>query len=177
MYKGQLVNLRLLTLSDIDFITDFLNQEHVMEYRIEEMPRFTYKEQLVKKFKENMEKRNNDNEVHMVIETKDNKVIGEIGFNRIFWKNGIGYMYHYMGDKNYIEGGYSEEAIRLFLEFAFKEQNIRKVKTLVLANDVNKIDACRINGFQVEVLYKEEVLCHGNYLDVYEMAILKDEYF
>lgn len=177
MYKGQLVNLRLLTLSDIDCITDFLNQEHVMEYKIEEMPRFTYKEQLVKKFKEHMDKHHYSNKVHMVIETKDNKVIGAIGFNHIFWKNGLGYMYYYIGDKKCIDGGYSEEAVRLFIEYAFKEQNIRKIKTLVLANDVSKIDACRINGFQVEVLYKKEVLCHSKYLDVYEMAILKDEYF
>lgn len=176
MYKGDLVNLRLQTLSDMDCLADFLSSELVMESMVHDMPRFTYKEHLEKKFKDRMEKRHDGNDVHLTIETKDGAVIGEIGFDFIFWKNGYGYMYQYIGDEQYIDGGYREEAIKLFLEFAFKEGNVRKVKAQTLANDARNIEAYRANGFQIEVLYKEEVLRHGDFLDVYEMAVLKDEY-
>ena len=176
MYMGSLVNIRLQTLSDMDFLMDFQNREHVMESLMHEMPRFTYKEQLVKKFKERVEKRHVDNEVHMTIETKDGKVIGAMGFDFIFWKNGFGFMYQYIGDENYLVGGYYEEALKLFLEFAFNEGNVRKIKTQVLANDIRIADAYKANGFQVEVVHREEVLKHGKYLDVLELALLRENY-
>lgn len=176
MYSGSLVNLRLQTLSDMNFLADFRNREHIMDSLIHEMPRFTYKEQLEKKFRERLEKRHVDNEVHMTVETKDGKVIGAIGLDFIFWKNGFGYMYQYIGDEKFLEGGYSEEAVKLFLEFAFNEGNVRKLKAQVLSQDIRNLEAYRANGFQVEVTYKEEVLKHGKYLDVLELALLRDEY-
>ncbi len=176
MYMGSLVNIRLQTLSDMDFLADFQNRPHMMESLVHEMPRFIYKEQLVKKFKELMEKRHVDKEVHMTIETKDGKVIGAIGLDFIFWKNGFGFMYQYIGDENYIVGGYYEEALKLFLEFAFYEGNVRKIKTQVLATDVRNVETLKTNGFQVEVVHKEEVLKHGKYLDVLELALLRENY-
>lgn len=176
MYLGNLVNIRLQSLSDMDLLADFRNRPHIMESLIYEMPRFTYKEQLIKKFKEFMEKRHVDKEVHLTIETKDGKVIGAIGLDFIFWKNGFGYMYQYIGDENYLVGGYFEEALKLFLEFAFHEVNVRKIKTQVLANDVRTLDAYKEKGFQLEVVHQEEVLKHGNYLDVFELALLKENY-
>lgn len=177
MYKGSLVNLRLQTLSDMDYLADFQNREHMMESMIHEMPRFTYKEQLAKKFKERLEKRHVDNEVHMTIETTDGKVIGAIGLDFIFWKNGFGFMYQYIGDERYFEGGYGGEAVKLFLEFAFNEANVRKIKTQVLAEDLRNLEMLKANGFQVEITHREEVLKHGKYLDVLELALLREEYF
>jgi RimJ/RimL family protein N-acetyltransferase len=176
MYIGSLVNLRLQTFSDMNFLAAFQNREHIMESMIHEMPRFTYKEQLAKKFKERMEKRHVDNEVHMTIETKDGTVIGAIGLDFIFWKNGFGFMYQYIGDEDYLKVGYREEALKLFLEFAFNEGNLRKIKTQVLANDVKSVEVYKANGFQVEVIHREEVLKHGKYLDVLELALLRDDY-
>ena len=176
MYTGSLVNLRLQILSDMDLLADFQNRPHIMEALIHEMPRFTYKEQLAKKFKERMEKRHVDNEVHMTIETKDGKVIGAIGLDFIFWKNGFGFMYQYIGDENYIDGEYYEEALKLFLEFAFNEGNVRKIKTQALANNTRVIEAYKSNGFQLEVVHREEVLKHGKYLDVLEFALLREDY-
>ena len=176
MYIGSLVNIRLQTLSDMDFLADFHNREHMLEAQINEMPRFTYKEQLVKKFRERLEKRHVDNEVHMTIETKTGKVIGAIGLDFIFWKNGFGYMYQYIGDEQYFEGGYSEEAVKLFLEFAFNEGNVRKIKAQVLAKDTRNLQVLKANGFQPEVTHRAEVLKHGKYLDVLELALLREEY-
>lgn len=176
MYMGSLVNIRLQTLSDMDFLADFQNREHVMESLVHDMPRFTYKEQLVKKFKERLEKRHVDNEVHMTIETKDGQIIGAVGLDFIFWKNGVGFMYQYIGDENYLVGGYHEEALKLFLEFAFREGNVRKVKTQVLENDVINLEVLKANGFQVEVVHEKEVLKHGKYLDVQELALLRENH-
>jgi RimJ/RimL family protein N-acetyltransferase len=176
MYLGSMVNIRLQTLSDMGSLADFRNRPHIMESLVHEMPRFTYSEQLVKKFKERMEKRHIDSELHMTIKTKDGKVIGAVGLDFIFWKNGFGFMYQYIGDENYLVGGYFEEALKLFLEFAFNELNVRKIKTQVLANDARTLVAYKEKGFQVEVVHQEEVLKHGKYLDVLELALLRENY-
>jgi RimJ/RimL family protein N-acetyltransferase len=176
MYNGNLVNLRLQTLSDMEFLADFQNRPHMLESSVNEMPRFAYKEQLIKKFKERLEKRHVDNEVHMTIETKDGKVIGAVGLDFIFWKNGFGFMYQYIGDEDYLDGGYNEEALKLFLEFAFNEGNVRKIKTQVLANDLKSIAIYKSKGFQVEIVHREEVLKHGKYLDSLELAMLREDY-
>ncbi len=169
MFKGSLVNLRYQSLEDQKTMADFLNQEHIMETRSYNVPKFSYKEQLEKEYKQRFEK-DDDNSLHMAIETLDGKLIGAIGVEFVFWKNGFAFMYQFIGDKAYLEGGYREEAIKLFSEFASIEGNIRKLKAVVQSNDPLSLEAYKASGFEVEVTHKEEVLCHGKYLDVYEMA-------
>ncbi len=176
MFSGNLVNIRMQTLSDMEHLAAFRNRPHIMDSFIHEMPRFTYKEQLEKKLKERLDRRHGDTDVHLTVETKDGKVIGAVGLDFIFWKNGFGAMYLYIGDEAYIGGGYREEALDLFLEFAFKEANVRKIKIQVLADDAISVGIYKSKGFQVEVVYHEEVLRHGKYLDVLELALLKEEY-
>lgn len=175
MFKGSLVNLRLQTLNDMEILAGFMNSDLYFEALTHDMPRFTYKEQLVKQFKDRLDK-HKENELHLTVETLDGKVIGAVGFEFIFWKNGFGFMYQFIGDPDYIDGGYSEEAIRLFMEFAFNENNVRKLKTQVLANDERNLKAFMANGFKTEVIHQQEVLKHGKYLDVLEFALLRDEY-
>ncbi len=175
MLKGKLVKLRHQSFDDQAILAGFLNQEHVMELRSSELPRFSYKEDLEKKYKERFEK-HDDNDYHLTIETLDGKVIGSIGVMFVFWKNGFAYMYQLIGDKEYVEGGYREEAIELFTEFSFLEGNVRKLKVSVQENDQRSLEAFKSCGYELEVTHKEDVLCHGKYLDVYELAIFKDQF-
>ncbi|MFZ5352715.1 MAG: GNAT family N-acetyltransferase [Bacillota bacterium] len=169
MLNGKLVRLRHQSFADQAIIADFLNKEHIMEVRGYETPRFTYREQLEKKYKERFE-RHNDNDFHLIIETSDGKVIGAIGVDFVFWKNGFAYMYQYIGDTEYLSGGYREEAIRLFTEFAFLEGNIRKIKTSVPSNDLSSMEAFKAAGYEIEITHVKDVLVHGKYIDVYEMV-------
>lgn len=174
MYNGSLVRIRHQTLFDLEILANFQNQEHVMAASIE-IPRFTYKEHLLRKYRERLD-RPNDNDMHLVIETITGKVIGAIGLDLILWKNGIAYLYQYIGDDNYLVGGFREEAIQLFLEFMFLEGNIRKLKTNVLASDTQSLQALMTNGFEVEVINCEDVLKSGSYVDVYELARFREDY-
>lgn len=174
MYKGQLVNLRFPTTSDIEFFARFQNQEYIINTYRFDTPGFIYKETLLKNFKEKCENDRPTNDFRLTIETKDGKVIGEIGLEWIFWKNSSSYMYQYIGELDYLEGGYKEEAIKLFLEAIFDEMNIRKLKIFTIANDQNSLTALKNNNFKIEVIHKEDVLQHGKYIDVYEMAAFRD---
>lgn len=175
MYKGSLVNIRHQSVNDMSKLAEFMCTPRYIETHSYENPRFTYKEGLEKKFKERMEKHDH-NELHMVIETTDGKVIGAIGVSGNFWKNGLTWIYSYIGDAAYLEGGYYEEAIELLLEFLFIEANARKLKINIQSNDPQGIAAYKAKGFETEVVFKEDVLCHGKYIDTYDMAIFKDDY-
>jgi RimJ/RimL family protein N-acetyltransferase len=175
MYRGSLVNIRHQSINDMSKLAEFMCTPRYLETHGYDDPRFAYKEGLEKKFKERMEKHDH-NELHMVIETVDNKVIGAIGIDGNFWKNGLTWMYSYIGDVEYLEGGYYEEAIALMLEFLFAEGNARKIKVNIQSNDQYGLSAYMSNGFTTEVVFMEDVLCHGKYIDTYDMCIFKDEY-
>ncbi|OGO78569.1 MAG: hypothetical protein A2Y23_13355 [Clostridiales bacterium GWB2_37_7] len=175
MYRGSLVNLRHQSITDMSKLAEFMCTPRYIETHGNEAPRFTYKEGLEKKYKERMEKHDH-NELHMVIETIDKKVIGAIGINGNFWKNGLTWIYSFIGDVEYLEGGYYEEALDLMLEFLFVEANARKVKINIQSNDPQGMAAYKTRGFSTEVVFKEDVLCHGKYIDTYDMVMFKDDY-
>lgn len=175
MYKGSLVKIRHQSIHDLGRLAEFQNSVRYMETHGHNDPRFVSKEALEKKYKERMEKHNH-NELHLVIETVEGKVIGGIGIDGNFWKNGLTFLYSYMGDDEYLQGGYYEEAVELMLEFLFVEGNARKVKISLQSNDAYSVAAYQAKGFQIEVTAKGDVLSHGKYIDVYEMAIFKEDY-
>lgn len=175
MYKGSLVNIRHQSLNDMGKLAEFMCSPRYIETHSSDDPKFFFKEGLEKQYKERMEKHNH-NELHMIIETLEGKLIGIIGINGNFWKNGLTWVYSYISDDEYLQGGYYEEALGLLLEFLFIEGNARKVIINMQSNDPHGMAACKTNGFATEVVFKEEVLCHGKYIDTYNMAIFKDEY-
>lgn len=175
MYRGSLVNIRHQALSDMAKFAEFQCKPRFIETHGYDLPRFTFKEGLEKQYKERMEKHDHGS-LHLAIETVDGKVIGAVGIDWTFWKNGVSNIYSYIGDDEYLEGGYHDEAMKLFLEFLFIEGNARKVKTNVQSNDPEKLEVYKANGFNIDVHYKEDVLCHGKYIDTYDMSIFKDDY-
>jgi RimJ/RimL family protein N-acetyltransferase len=175
MYKGSLVNIRFQSINDMGKLAEFMCSPRYIETHSNDDPRFFYKEGLEKKFKERMEKHDH-NDLHMIVETIDGKVIGTIGVHGNFWKNGLTWIYSSIGDDEYLQGGYYEEALSLLLEFLFTEGNARKVIIHIQSNDPHGLAACEANGFITEILFKEEVLCHGTYIDTNRLVIFKDEY-
>lgn len=175
MYVGSLVKLRHQSINDMAKLAEFRCKPRYIETHGYDLPRFAYKEALEKQYKERMEKHDH-NSLHMVIETIDGKVIGEIGIDGNFWKNGLTWIYSYIGDDEYLEGGYHDEALKLLLEFQFIECNARKIKAMVQENEQEKLAIYKANGFNVEVCLKGDILCHGEYIDAYSVAIFKDDY-
>lgn len=71
--------------------------------------------------------------------------------------------------------GYGTEAVRLLLDFAFKDLNLHRVYLNVFANNVRAIRAYEKAGFSREGLLRGAAYIDGNYLDVIVMGILRDE--
>ena len=68
-------------------------------------------------------------------------------------------------------------AIECILEKAFTEYGMHKVYSYVFANFADEVHLLIRSGFFAEALFRNEALdINGHYVDVYRMAITKDEW-
>ena len=81
-----------------------------------------------------------------------------------------------IGDKAYWGQGYGREAINLLLDYAFRLRNIRKVWLRVNGNNERGIRAYRACGFVEEGRLRAHVWSNGQYIDLVQMGILRDEW-
>lgn len=72
--------------------------------------------------------------------------------------------------------GYGTEAIRLLLDFAFRDLNLHRVHLQVFATNMAAIRAYEKVGFHSEGVMREAAHIDGAYVDVLIMGILRDEY-
>lgn len=81
-----------------------------------------------------------------------------------------------IGDKAYWGKGYGREAIQLLLDYGFRLRNFRKVWLKVLGNNERGIRAYRACGFVEEGRLRAHVWSNGQYVDLVQMGVLRDEW-
>jgi len=81
-----------------------------------------------------------------------------------------------IGDKDYWAKGYGREAITLLLDYAFRLRNIRKVWLQVHGHNPRAISAYKACGFIEEGRLRAHVWSSGQYVDLVQMGVLRDEW-
>jgi RimJ/RimL family protein N-acetyltransferase len=81
-----------------------------------------------------------------------------------------------IGDKAYWSRGYGRETIGLLLEYAFRYVNIRRVWLQVWANNERGIRCYLACGFVEEGRLRRHVWSQGQYIDLVEMGVLREEW-
>ena len=81
-----------------------------------------------------------------------------------------------IGDKGYWGRGYGSDAIRLLLDYAFRLRNIRRIYLTVNSTNERAIGAYRRCGFVEEGRLRQHVWSAGQYIDLVNMGILRDEW-
>lgn len=72
--------------------------------------------------------------------------------------------------------GYGTDAVRLLLDFAFKDLNLRRVYLHVFSTNLAAIRVYEKAGFTREGLLRSAAYINGEYVDVVAMGILQEEY-
>ena len=72
--------------------------------------------------------------------------------------------------------GYGYQATRLILRYAFETIGLNKVFLRVLSGNESAIKSYMKAGFRQEGLFREDVILHGEPIDVIFMAILSSEW-
>jgi len=81
-----------------------------------------------------------------------------------------------IGDKNYWGKGYGTSAVREALRRGFREMGLRRIQLHVRADNLRAIRCYETCGFQHEGLLRQTVFKHGQYLDLLNMGILREEW-
>jgi RimJ/RimL family protein N-acetyltransferase len=106
----------------------------------------------------------------------DGQYIGYCGLRNISSRHGIMELGIMIGDRDYWGQGYGREVIRLLLHYAFHYLGTRRIELTTHAKNERAIRCYLACGFVEEGRPRKVVWIEGEYVDLVNMAILRDEW-
>jgi len=170
--------IRDLTIDDLENHHTLISDNIVMEYLQD------IKTNNIQESKENLLKAINDisskdrKYYFFVMENKDTKeFIGEIGYT-VMENTPFGKMVHlgYFIMEKYWNKGYTTEALKRVLEYSFEENNVYRISTGCVKENISSEKVMQKNGFIKEAEYKEYIFHNGKLKDRVEYRLLKYEW-
>jgi methionyl-tRNA formyltransferase/GNAT superfamily N-acetyltransferase len=104
------------------------------------------------------------------------KLIGSCQLHSVNYVHRSAELQTRIGDTSQRGQGYGMEAVRLLLEFAFKDLNLHRVYLHVFSTNTAAIRLYENAGFKKEGMLREAAYINGKYVDLAVMGILRDEY-
>lgn len=170
MIEGNLVRLRAPERGDLPTFVKWINSPEVTEFLLIEPPMSLEEEEMWYHRMLGSEDR------VFSIETKDGRLIGNIGLIGLDWKNhktDIGIM---IGEVDMWSKGYGRDAIAVLLRYLFGELNMNRVALFADANNRRAIRCYERCGFKNEGLLREYRFKRGRYVDCVQMSILRRDW-
>lgn len=122
--------------------------------------------------------KSSDTSVHFHIRTlADDRMIGFLGLFNIKWPSQSAILGMAIGDPAYWNKSYGTDALRLMLQYAFDELNLFRVSLEVLSYNTRAIRLYEKCGFVREGVQRQAFKRDGRRWDVYNYAILADDYY
>lgn len=171
--KGEEIDLCPLNVNHINLYTKWMNNPQVRKYMRYNIPQ-TFEE--VKKMFEPKKEEVKRDVYFEIWHKKDNKSIGLVGFIRIDWFTRNAHTFYLIGETDYWGQGIASEAGKLVVSYGFNELNLHKITARsFFPNKAAKRVAEKI-GFKHEITHKKEAYIDGEYVDLLNFAIFKDEW-
>ena len=163
------LGLRALEKEDLDFIHRLNNNPEIMSYWFEEP--YQSKTEL----EENYMKNKNNKHVRMFILEKSNEQLGMVALYSIDYIHRKA-EFAIMIDPIHQGFGYSSQATRLAMDYAFKVLNLHKLYLITDEANEKAIHIYKKVGFMKEAVLKDEYFVNGNYRNSVFMSMFQDEY-
>lgn len=172
--EGKSVNLRILAKEDVskNYIHWFDDSE-VCKFNSHH--RFPYSEENLIKYIENLYNSNN-NLVLAIIEKNTNIHIGNISLQNINFINRSAEFAIIIGEKDYWGKGIAKECGKLILEHGFNSLNLNRIYCGTSSNNIGMQQLAVFLGFSEEGRRRKAEFKNGEYADVVEYGLLKDEW-
>ncbi len=106
----------------------------------------------------------------------DDRIIGGIGLDSIYWTHGEAIVGIGIGQKDDWGKGYGTDAMRIILRYAFAELNLRRVTLDVFEYNQRGVRSYEKAGFTVEGRMREMIFREGRRWDLIFMGILREEW-
>ncbi|KAB8141822.1 GNAT family N-acetyltransferase [Chloroflexia bacterium SDU3-3] len=171
MLKGKLVSLRPVEKDDLKALHALTRNVELIQYG-----NGNWEPESLARWEKSFEKHLEDKEPSFLAIEADGQIIGDCGLHHSHRRDsstqfGIG-IYH----PEYVGRGYGREAIALLLDWAFYDQNWRRVYLEALAVNERALKAYRKIGFVEEGRLRQHTFFRGQYVDIVHMGMLRDEW-
>jgi len=165
------IRLRPLNEKDLDLKVKWINDPDVNKYLHYELPLKLDKTQAwLKKAKDD------ESRYDFIIETKDKKAIGLIGFIGINYTHKTAEFYIAIGEKSFWNKGYAYEALTHLLKWGFEKIKLEKIWAITRTRNTVSIALMKKTGFQIEGTLRKEKIVDEKREDVYRLGLLKNEF-
>jgi len=169
MIIGERVILREIEKEDLDLIVKWRNDFEILGWLFSYLPLSKAKQK--KWYEKYLE--DHTQQIFIIELKKEKKPVGTIGLTDIDYKNQKGELTIIIGEKKYRQQGLGKEALKLLVNFAFKEMNLRKIKALVFSDNEKAIKLYEKCGFKEEGILREEIFKNGKFKDITIMSKIK----
>lgn len=137
----------------------------------------TFTREQVDKYIANQIEADNDERASFIIEAIDDKrAVGEVVINDIDLDNRSGNIRIALFDEGDFGKGYGTEAMRLMVDYGFRELNLHRISLGVYAFNPRAIRVYEKIGFVKEGVLRDSLYWDGDYIDEITMSILEDEW-
>jgi RimJ/RimL family protein N-acetyltransferase len=168
---GKKVFLSPINVEDAATFTEWLNDMEVTKYLT------TIREAItLTKEREILEKMAKSEHVYIVVDLEINKVIGIAGLHHIDPYSNTCELGLFIGDKDYWNQGYGEEASRLLLDYAFNILNMHNIMLRVFAYNIRAVKCYEKIGFREIGRQREAYQIAGNRYDIIFMDLLSEDF-
>lgn len=170
MLEGKKVRLRAVERVDLPTFVKWINDQEVTQF-LELNPPMSLEDE--EKWFVNLQK--SEDKVFS-IDTKEGKLIGNVGLMRLNWKDWsvlIGIM---IGEKEFWNQGYGTDAIETLLRYLFDELALNRVYLIADERNARALRCYEKLGFKKEGVLRQNRYKDGVYTNDVMMSLLKDEW-
>jgi RimJ/RimL family protein N-acetyltransferase len=170
MLEGSLVRLRAIEQGDLPTFVRWINDPEVTAH-LQFEPPMSMEDEVT--WYHHMR---SSKDKAFAIETREGRLIGNVGFVGLDWRNrktDLGIM---IGEKDAWSHGYGTDAITTFLRYLFEELRLNRVGLYADVENHRAIRCYEKCGFVQEGVVRQYRFKDGRYLDSVQMSILESDW-
>ncbi|MDN4522892.1 GNAT family N-acetyltransferase [Fictibacillus fluitans] len=172
--SGSNIYIRPLTGEDSEPLLDLENRnkdffERFSMSRSDEFYTLDYQQHRIKEFQQ---RQKNDTGYDFGIFTKEGKLIGTISLFHVMRGSLQSAFIGYFLDKEQNGKGFTTEAVKLIVEFAFHEVNLHRIEAGVMPHNAGSIRVLEKAGFHIEGMALKNVKINGQWEDHQVLALI-----
>lgn len=104
------------------------------------------------------------------------ELVGFVELDGILWNQGVAWIGLAIGRRDNWDQGYGTDAMRLIINYAFRELNLRRLQLTVFEYNQRALQVYRNLGFQHEGTFRKFLERDGKVYDMYLMGLLQEEW-
>ncbi|MFX1469695.1 MAG: GNAT family N-acetyltransferase [Promethearchaeota archaeon] len=170
---GDQISLGPINFDHINLYVRWMNAPKIRKYMRYNMP------QTVEEVKKRFESDKNEIKSEIFIEVyhkQDARPIGLVGFIRIHWVTRTAHIFYLIGESAYWGQNIGTEAVKLVVSYGFNELNLHKITARTFGPNKASLRVIEKNNFHHEITLKKETYIDGDYVDLLNYIIFKDEW-